>query len=473
MTKLQAACRLYFSAYVAAVDKDYVCEDYLAHLHEVLMSVEKGTITRCYIHMPPRHGKSRTVSQLYPAWISARHPDANIILISHNQNLTERNAVAVRNIIQSRAHRAIFPDHQIVPGDSSRRAFSIQNGLGKQGSVRAISAGAGLTGHGADYMIIDDPIATVADAYSPTLRDKLFDWYVTEAYTRLNNASSRLVLMHTRWHSDDLAGRLTSEEHARDLEAAELEKYSTFRYAAESEGQESDLLKRPTGRYLSTGRISASAYKAARITQGLMYNAMYQGVPIESAYKLSDPADYEIVSDYKVDQLYTLGIDLAYSAGQGDETAIAHCTYRGAGEDVTLYIHQITTLQEQYPDVRKKIAGILQNGGVRLLTIEGNGPQKGLYDDIKTLCGLHDVQILKADCSRDKASRYAPVAAAAAAGRVKLVRSCLQSDTWISAFLKQLSNYPAGRDDMLDAVAHAYAAIRTQGVKKFGKVRHK
>lgn len=473
MTKLQAACRLNFSAYVAAVDRDYVCEDYLSHLHETLMRVEKGEITRCYIHMPPRHGKSITVSQLYPAWISARHPDANIVLISHNKNLTERNAVAVRKLIQSRTHRAIFPEHQITPGDSRRDAFSIQTGMRKNGSIRAISACSGITGHGADYMIIDDPIASVADAYSPTMREKLFHWYVTEAYTRLNENSSRMIIMHTRWHSDDLAGRLTSEEHARDLEGAGLEKYSVFRYAAESDGPDSDPLKRPVGRYLSTSRISESTYKAARITQRLMYNAMYQGVPVESAYKLSDPADYEIVSDYKVDQLYTLGIDLAYSAGQGDETAIAHCTYRGAGEDATLYIHKITTLQEKYPDVRKKIAGILQTGGVRLLTIEGNGPQKGLYDDIKTLCGLHDVQIIKADCSRDKASRYAPVAAAAAAGRVKLVRSGLQSDTWISAFLKQLSNYPAGRDDMLDAVAHAYAAIRTHGVKKFGKVRHK
>jgi hypothetical protein len=188
----------------------YELPPHLKTIVEYLEAVENGEVLRLMIAVPPRHGKSLTTSQIFPAWYLGRHPDRSIIACSYGAELALDFGRRVRNYVASPMHRRVFPGCAISPDDAAAHRFSTLNG----GSYFAVGAGGAITGRGADLLLIDDPIKSDAQAYSAAERASLQAWYENVAYTRLEPGGA-IVLIQTRWHESDLAGWLLSE-HPED-----------------------------------------------------------------------------------------------------------------------------------------------------------------------------------------------------------------------------------------------------------------
>jgi len=165
-----------------------------------LVKVARGEINRLAIFMPPGSAKSTYCSVLFPPWYLARHPDHSILAASHTTELAEKWGRRVRNLIQEYGQDL---DIEVSEDNQAAGRWSLKSG----GEYYAAGVGVGIAGFRADLAIIDDPVRSREDADSALVREKTWDWYKSDLSTRMK-PGGRIVVISTRWHEDDLAGRL-------------------------------------------------------------------------------------------------------------------------------------------------------------------------------------------------------------------------------------------------------------------------
>lgn len=180
------------------------------------MKRSDGTPVRgMIVTMPPRHGKSELISKFTPAWYLMKHPDKRVIVTSYSDSFAETWGAAARSIVQEHPEFGLMLD----PSTQSKSNWRIDK---HAGSMRTAGAGGPITGTGAHLLIIDDPFKDNEDADSQFNRDKVWDWFQSVVLTRLELPIQRpgqpiheppfMILVQTRWHEDDLAGRLIEAE---------------------------------------------------------------------------------------------------------------------------------------------------------------------------------------------------------------------------------------------------------------------
>jgi predicted phage terminase large subunit-like protein len=162
---------------------------------------------RLMIFMPPRHGKSEIGSRSFPAWHLGRYPDHEFIGCSYGSDLANGFSRKVRDVVKDTAFTAVFPECAVNKDSQSVEQWLTTKG----GGYSAAGVGGPITGKGAHVLVIDDPVKNRADAESATSREAVWDWYTSTAYTRLAPGGGVLVIL-TRWHDDDLAGRLLRKQ---------------------------------------------------------------------------------------------------------------------------------------------------------------------------------------------------------------------------------------------------------------------
>ena len=167
-------------------------------LYKKLEMVTIGKTKRLMIFMPPRHSKSETVTVRYTAWRMARDPKAAIVLGCYNQRLANRFSRKIKQPVREEVAL------------SNERSASNEWETEAGGSLCAVGVGAGVTGYGADLIVIDDPVKSRSEAESKAYRENTWDWFNDDIYTRLE-PNAAIILIQTRWHEDDLAGRLLAE----------------------------------------------------------------------------------------------------------------------------------------------------------------------------------------------------------------------------------------------------------------------
>lgn len=167
-----------------------------------LERIDYGEIKRLMIFVPPRNGKSEIGSILFPAWILGKHPDKEIITASYSADLAQDFGYKTRNLVAGNEYQQLFRT-KLRDDSKSKAKWLTEEG----GGYTAVGVGGAITGRGADILIIDDPIKNREEAESQVIRDKIWGWYTSTAYTRLEKGGS-IILILTRWHKDDLAGRL-------------------------------------------------------------------------------------------------------------------------------------------------------------------------------------------------------------------------------------------------------------------------
>lgn len=179
---------------------------------EALDALERGDIpgNRLMIFMPPGSAKSTYGSKLFPQYFLGRNPQLSVILASHTAELAEGWGRKIRNGMQEPEFGEIFPTVGVASDNASAGRWATN----QAGEFFAAGVGGSVTGRRADLGVIDDPVASREDADSERVRQKTWDWYTNDFLTRLKPGAKQVLIM-TRWHEDDLAGRLLEREKAK------------------------------------------------------------------------------------------------------------------------------------------------------------------------------------------------------------------------------------------------------------------
>ena len=176
-------------------------------ISEQLNRIVRGELKRLMIFMPPRHGKSELSSRKFPAFYLGHHPTHEFISSSYSGDLAMDFGRDVRNLMVSDAYNALFPNNQLSEDSQAKNKLHTKKG----GMYFAVGVGGSTTGRGANVLNIDDPVKDRAEAESPVQRDNVWEWYRSVAFPRLMPGGA-VVLTMTRWHEDDLAGRILNQE---------------------------------------------------------------------------------------------------------------------------------------------------------------------------------------------------------------------------------------------------------------------
>ena len=193
--------------------------------YEVLTRFAMGEIKKLMITMPPQHGKSEGATRRLPAFVLGQDPNKRIAIVSYNAIKARKFNRELQRIMDDDRYYELFPQ-TLLAGQASyqeqgRRSRNYARNsdeceiVGYQGSFKTIGVGGSLTGEPVDMLIMDDLYKDASSAWSPVIRQNVADWYDTVASTRLHNDSQQL-LVFTRWHMEDLAGRLLEQEGVYD-----------------------------------------------------------------------------------------------------------------------------------------------------------------------------------------------------------------------------------------------------------------
>lgn len=175
-------------------------------LCQIMEKVEAGKMKRVAVSIGPQLGKSEILSRRFPAWCVGKDPYRNLILGTYNQTFAEEFGGEVRASIENPIHTSVFPNHRLQKGALDLLISD------RGGKTAFVGVGGSGTGKPADFFIVDDPIRSDDDAQSQVYRDRIWKWFNSVAFTRLHSRSA-VVVVHTRWHEDDLIGRLCDPNH--------------------------------------------------------------------------------------------------------------------------------------------------------------------------------------------------------------------------------------------------------------------
>lgn len=233
-----------------------------------LITAYRNPDQRLIITMPPQEGKSTRVARDFPVFALCDNPDTRIVVASYGQILANRNGRAIRNTITSHPELGI----RVTKDNGSVQDWSLH---GRTGGVYSVGVGGGLTGRPADLVIIDDPIKDQAEADSEVIRENIWDWWEKTVASRLGPGASVVVIL-TRWHEDDLAGRLLKQP---DTE------WRLLNIPAQADHDpnkgETDVLGREPGEFMlsARGRTVEQWERRKREAGARGWQALYQGAP--------------------------------------------------------------------------------------------------------------------------------------------------------------------------------------------------
>lgn len=225
---------------------------------------------RLIVTMPPQEGKSSLVSRVFPLWLLHRNPATRLVLASYEAGVARRLSRMARDDLILNEHALGV---HVRPDVSSQHEWQLTSG---EGGMYAVGVGGALTSRPADVLLIDDPVKGREQADSPTYRERAWDWWTETASTRLAPGAPAIVVL-TRWHPDDLAGRLIAEDQAA---AEEQRRWRVLHIPAQAEAPD-DVLGREPGEYMLSARgRTTEQWERIKATVGARaWAALYQGRP--------------------------------------------------------------------------------------------------------------------------------------------------------------------------------------------------
>ena len=393
-----------------------------------LQALADGGCDRLMLLMPPGSAKSTYASVVFPAWFMLTHPEARVIAACHTESLAAHFGRRVRALV---LEHGAASDDGLARDDRAAGRFATMGGA----SYFAAGVRGPLMGRRAELIVIDDPIKSTAEAESAATRDTLWDWFRSDLTTRLT-PGGRIVLAMTRWHEDDLAGRLLASGDG--WQTVTMPALNAAGEPLWPEWEDAEALAR---RRQAVGpRAWAALYQQAPRGEA---EALFQATRI--GVLDSEPACHRAVRAWDLaataagegrDPDWTAGIKLGRTEA-GGFVVLDVRRLRGGPHEVAEAIVQTAKL-----DGREVAVGLPQDPG-----------QAG-KQQVAWLTGLlAGFRVASGPETGSKLTRAQPAAAQVEAGNLSLVRG-----TWNRAFLDELRDFPGGRkDDQVDALARALA----------------
>ena len=289
-------------------------------LEEVYERVLKGESPRVMIFMPPRHGKSDLATQKYPAWVLGKSPKFPIIVSSYSQDLATTFGQGTRDLMDSNNYKFIF-NTRLRADTQSKANWMTEDG----GGYLAVGVGGSITGKGFKIGIVDDPFKNREEADSPVVRESVWKWWTSTFSTREEGNSAEIVIL-TRWHEDDLAGRLIKQQREAELSGEQyFDKWEILQFKAISETDEFPYRK--AGEPLWSDKFPLEKLIAKKNNIGPYdWSALYQQEPVDEASQEIKKEWFRYRSMDEVNNLITrkvATIDTALSKGaKSDSTGV-------------------------------------------------------------------------------------------------------------------------------------------------------
>lgn len=423
----------------------------VTRVHQVmaaaLEAVERGEIPRLIITIPPRHGKSQLSSKFFPAWFMGRDPYRQMIVASYSAQMAEDFGRAVRGYMQTPAFQQVFPECELKKGGASADRIETEDG-----GIGVFAGVCGpLTGRGADVLLIDDPVKDREEANSPTMRNKVWDWFLDVAMTRLMGGMGRAVIIMTRWHEDDIVGRLTDPNNPHyNEEEAKLWRIISFPALAE----EGDILGRPLDEPLWPERVTKEFLVSQRRMNPRGFAALYQGRPAPEdgdffrkewfrtyqPHELPRNLRYYVASDHAVSTADDRDPSIIIPVGVDEDGTIwvlPDVWWRREKTDVVVEA-MIDTMERHHP-----LAWWAERGHIS----KAIGPfLRKQMEERGVFCNIEEVVPVK-----DKQTRAQSIQGRLAMGKVRFPAFA----PWWGAARSQMLSFPAGKhDDFVDALAY-------------------
>ncbi|GAB6043589.1 phage terminase large subunit [Endothiovibrio diazotrophicus] len=386
------------------------------------------------ITVPPRHGKSEQTTKRAPAFLLERHPDRRVIVGCYNQQLANKFSRAARKLTQVRLSKDL----------NTAQEWETE----ADGGFRAVGVGAGVTGHGADWIYIDDPVKSREEANSATYREKVWEWFKDDLYTRLEPGGG-FVLIMTRWHHDDLAGRiLADEELSQDTEVLHLPAIAD---------EPNDPLGREIGEALCPERYDVPKLKKLEALLGDSFLALYQGRPTKSS---GDVIHSDWWRRYPAVQSSYRRVIQSWDTAQKDKERNDYnvCTTWGETHGGELHLLHVYRERLQYPALKRIAIAMAMRWRPDVVLIEDKGHGTALLQEFKgdteTRKKVRHLKIsfIAVMPESDKVGRMEVEADQIKAGRVFLPEAA----PWLPEFEQECSHFPAvAHDDQVDSMSQA------------------
>jgi predicted phage terminase large subunit-like protein len=419
----------------------WVHKDVCKRLEQFSRDVVDQKSPRLMLFLPPRHGKSTLASVAFPAWHLGGNPEHEFISCSYSGSLAMGFSRKVRQVLREPSYKTIFKT-RLDPDSQSAEAWLTTAG----GGFVAAGVGGGITGKGAHVLVIDDPIKNREDAESQNNRDATWDWYTSTAYTRLAPGGGVLVIL-TRWHDDDLAGRLLKAS------AQGGDEWEVVRYPAIAEEDEEF---RKSGDALHPERYNVEALRRIEKAVGPRdWSALYQQNPVadDGQYFTRSMIKYYGPDDVDQKQMrYYCAWDLAI--GKNDRNDYSVGVVVGINEHDDMYVMDVVRgrfdgfelverILDLYVQWKPSIVGIEKSHIEMALGpfLEKRVRERGLYEayfkDLKT-------------GRRDKEARARAIQGRMQQGKVYFPRDA----SFTGPMIAELLRFPNGmHDDQVDAIS--------------------
>jgi predicted phage terminase large subunit-like protein len=396
-TNFRRACReqarLHLLPFTTYTKPDYVTNWHHMELARKLDEVAAGRCQRLMIFMPPQHGKSELVSRRFPAYMLGQNPDLRLICATHTADLAVSMNRDVQRIMAGEAYGQVFPKTRTgdKPGRTSaaplaRRTMDLFEIPGRRGFLRSAGVGNAIAGNAADGAIIDDPFGKREDAESPVMRQRIWEWYTSDLFTRLS-AKAWIVLTHTRWHRDDLAGRLL-----RKMAASGGDRWDVLCLPAVREECPADPSDhRQPGEPLWPSFKSAGDLDIIREQDPRAYAALYQQNPADASSAEWRPELFDDsiwVPPEKWPKSFKMPLVCVDPSKGGSDKQGDYCAmvFMGMGSDNLLYVDAVI---ERIPldQIVRKLLELCRQWRPQHVGIEADQFQELLVHEFRRQCG--------------------------------------------------------------------------------------
>lgn len=382
---LQLAVWSHYVAFIKTMHPDTEMTEFHTSYYRVLDAFARGKIRKLIISMPPQHGKSFGATENLPAYILGLDPDLRIAITSYNSTLAERFCRRNQRVMDSVKYRVLFPNTQI--GEVGDRKI-IRKGsefeiADSKGGVIAVGTGGPLTGNKVDIAFMDDLYKDYKEGNSPTVRDNVWDWYVSVVRTRLHNSSQQLAVF-TRWHEEDVIGRLLESENCVEItdldqiDDIDPDTWAVLTFKALKEGEPTTIDPRSEGEALWSSRHSEDSLRDKEKLDPNKFQALYQQNPTPSEGLMYDGGfrEYEVLPSDVVRRVR----NVTDTASSGDNYFCSICYVE---TKTGMYVTDLLFTAKNTDYTVPKCAEMIQRNGVVDMIVESNNGGREIAQMVK------------------------------------------------------------------------------------------
>jgi predicted phage terminase large subunit-like protein len=434
---------------------DFIVGKHHRILADMLMGLENGSKDRACVNIPPRHGKSQLVSIFFPAWFLGRNPDKKVMMVSHTTDLAVDFGRKVRNLLGLQDYKDIFPTVQLATDSKSAGRWNTNMG----GEYYACGVGSALAGRGAHLLLVDDPHSE-QDVINGNFSvfEKAYEWFTFGARTRLM-PGGRVAIIQTRWHMDDLTGRVVKDMSQND----KSDQYEVVEFPAiiEVKDKESEeLIEKP----LWPEFFDLAALERTKASMPLFqWNAQYQQQPTAEEAAIVKREWWQIWEKENPPMCEYIIMSLDSAAEKHNRADFTALTTWGVFFNEDTNAHNIILLNSikerlEFPELKELAMEQYTMWDPDAFIVEKKSSGVALYQEMRRM-GLVIQEYTPHRGSGDKLARLNSVSDIIASELVWVPQT-----RWAEEVIEEIAGFPfMSNDDLVDSTIMALMRFRQGG----------